>query len=134
MARDPSLITKILRGYLQVIFTWQRHRARTKGLEDPRCGAATFVQRFGGFLNLNVPFHAVLPDGVFVMDESQKPRFRQLDPLTNEEVAALTEHAVSVSGRPPNRRVPRLILEVGHGAVVVAVTASLAHLVAEDDG
>jgi hypothetical protein len=89
LARDPSRITEILRGFLQVVFAWQRRRARAKGIIDPRCGAVTFVQRFGGFVNLNVHFHAVLPDGVFAMDESGRPRFRPLDPPTDGEVAAL---------------------------------------------
>jgi hypothetical protein len=31
-----------------------------------RCGAITFVQRFGSLLNLNVHFHAIVPDGVLV--------------------------------------------------------------------
>jgi hypothetical protein len=33
----------------------------------PRCAA--FVQRFGGSLNLNVHFHCLVPDGVFVRKE-----------------------------------------------------------------
>jgi hypothetical protein len=37
-----------------------------RGMRAPRTGAITFVQRFGGLVNLNVHFHLVVPDGVFV--------------------------------------------------------------------
>ena len=36
---------------------WQRRVARKRG------GAITFVQRFGGLVNLNVHFHLLVPDG-----------------------------------------------------------------------
>jgi hypothetical protein len=35
--------------------------------------AVTFVQRFGGALNLNVHFHCVIPDGVFVARAGSGP-------------------------------------------------------------
>jgi hypothetical protein len=31
-----------------------------------QCGAITLVQRFGSALNLNVHFHMLIPDGVFL--------------------------------------------------------------------
>jgi hypothetical protein len=37
----------------------------------------TFVQRFGGLVNLNVHFHLVVPDGVFV-DDGAGLRFEML--------------------------------------------------------
>ena len=52
------------------------------------------MQRFGGFINLNVHFHVVFPDGVFTMNGSERLRFRQLDPPTNEEIAALAEKVI----------------------------------------
>jgi hypothetical protein len=94
LARDPSLITEILHGFLRVVFAWQRRRARAMGIRNARCGAVTFVQRFGGFVNLNIHFHAVLPDGVFVMDESDRPRFRRLDPPGDDDIAALAEKII----------------------------------------
>ena len=54
---------------LRTIFAVQRRRARRAGAEAPRTGAVTFVQRFGGALNLNVPYHCLIPDGVFVQEE-----------------------------------------------------------------
>src|SRR6266481_5347132 len=68
LARDPRLITRALDVALRAIFSLQRRRARQAGARAPRTGAVTFVQRFGGALNLNVHFHCVIPDGVFVRD------------------------------------------------------------------
>ena len=62
LARAPTLVTKLLRGVVQVISAWHRCKARAMGIADSRCGAVTFVQRFGGFVNLNVHFHILMPD------------------------------------------------------------------------
>ena len=48
----------------------------------------TFVQRFGGALNLNVHFHCIVPDGVFVR-EGGTLRFATLRPPTDGEVQAV---------------------------------------------
>jgi hypothetical protein len=79
LARDPQLITRTLDIALRGIFVCQRRRARRAGAVGPRAGAVTFVQRFGGALNLNVHFHCVIPDGVFVRD-SGGMRFVELAP------------------------------------------------------
>jgi hypothetical protein len=71
LARDPLLITRTLDLALRAIFAFQRRRARRAGASTPRTGAVTFVQRFGGALNLNVHFHCLIPDGVFVRHEDE---------------------------------------------------------------
>jgi hypothetical protein len=71
--RDPRLITRALDIALRTIFSLQRRRARRARARAPRTGAVTFVQRFGGALNLNVHFHCVIPDGVFVRDGEGTP-------------------------------------------------------------
>ncbi len=50
-ARDPELTGHVLRGILQVISTWYRRKARAKGVKNGQCGAVTFIQRFGDFVN-----------------------------------------------------------------------------------
>ena len=85
LARDAHLITRTLGLALRAIFAWQRRRARKAGARAPRTGAVTFVQRFGGSLNLNVHFHCVIPDGVFVR-EAPGVRFRALDPPSDDDV------------------------------------------------
>jgi hypothetical protein len=76
LSRRPHLVTAALQACLRVLFSWQRRRLRARGVEDPSCGAITFVQRFGSALQLNVHFHVLVPDGgfdddgVFVADEA----------------------------------------------------------------
>ncbi len=53
LARDPALITRTLDICLREIFNSHRRRARSAGARAARPGAITFVQRFGGALNLN---------------------------------------------------------------------------------
>src|SRR6266849_2476521 len=94
LARDPRLITRTLDIALRAIFAHQRLRARRAGALAPRVGAVTFVQRFGGALNLNVHFHCVIPDGVFVR-ESGSVRFIELAPPSDDDVMAVLRRAVA---------------------------------------
>ena len=94
LARDPALITRALDLALRRVFAWQRLGARRAGARDPRAGAVSFVQRFGGALNLNVHFHCVIPDGVFVREEGGV-RFLPLPPPSDEEVLAVLRRIVS---------------------------------------
>jgi len=88
LARDPQLITRTLDIALRAIFAHQRLRARRAGALAPRVGAVTFVQRFGGALNLNVHFHCAIPDGVFVR-ENGRMRFVELAPPSDDVMAVL---------------------------------------------
>jgi putative transposase/transposase-like zinc-binding protein len=65
LARKPALQTAVLAIFLAAVFAWQRRAARKAGVRG-RCGAITFVQRFGSLLNLNLHFHSIVPDGVLV--------------------------------------------------------------------
>jgi hypothetical protein len=65
----------VLRIGLDVVMGWYRERALARGIEDPRTGSVTVVQRFGGALNLNVHFHTLLLDGVYARD-AQSGRLR----------------------------------------------------------
>jgi hypothetical protein len=57
----------------------------------PQCGAVTFVQRFGGSLNLNVHFHVVLLDGTFTRDAGARVHFHEAEaPIEGEHLALAT--------------------------------------------
>ena len=73
---------------LRTVLGFLRRRARRDGVPDGRSGAVTIVQRFGGALNLNVHLHALVPDGVFVLDEGLV-QFRPVRRLTREDVVAV---------------------------------------------
>ena len=82
------LVTRTLDLTLREIFKSLRRRARRAGVCEPRAGAISFVQRFGGALNLNVHFHCVIPDGVFARGGG-KVGFSQLGALSDDEVKAV---------------------------------------------
>jgi hypothetical protein len=94
LARDGRFLSQMLTAHLQSVFAWQRSRGRAAGIDDGHTGAVTFVQRFGGALNLNVHFHTITPDGLFVAPAGDGPdatlRFVPLPPPTDAQVAHLT--------------------------------------------
>lgn len=55
------------------------------GIRGTRAGAVTFVQRFGSALNLNVHFHCVVADGIWVRQEGSV-QLLPLPGLTDEDV------------------------------------------------
>jgi hypothetical protein len=67
-------------------------------------GAVCFTQRFGSSLNLNIHFHALVLDGLYLEDASGV-RFQSLPPPEPEEL-------VQVVGRI-RRRVERLLVRAG---------------------
>ena len=90
LARDPSWASWIGGLAVRAIDAWQRRIARGRGIRAPLTGAVTFVQRFGGLVNLNVHFHIVIPEGVFVED-GEGLRFVMLPVPTNADVLAILD-------------------------------------------
>ena len=54
--------------------------------EGARTGAVTLIQRFGGALNLNVHFHMLFLDGVYVERSDGTLRFRRIGAPTSAEL------------------------------------------------
>jgi len=105
MAFDHDCTKAVLRIFLRAVFASYRQRAKRAGLAEGRTGAVTVVQRFGSALNLNVHFHSLAPDGVWVEGDDGELTFHPLRGPTDEELeelAALVE-----------RRVKRLLVERG---------------------
>jgi ribosomal protein S27E len=73
VARDPTWTSWIGGLVVRAIGAWQRRVARGRGIREPLTGAVTFVQRFGGLVNLYVHFHLVVPDGIFVLEGDDLP-------------------------------------------------------------
>jgi len=63
-AFKPVVLTALSRIFIDAVFAVYRARAELEGIKGAKCGALTFVQRFGGSLNLNVHFHSIFLDGV----------------------------------------------------------------------
>ena len=79
----------------------QRAQARALGVVGAAPGAVTAIQRFGSVLNLNVHFHTLVPDGVFVPAGAGGARFVPLPAPTDDGVAELCARVV--------RRIERLL-------------------------
>ena len=55
MARDYTLITAVLGIVVRALYAYQRRMGRRAGHRNARCASVTFVQRFGGAVNLLGP-------------------------------------------------------------------------------
>ena len=96
------------------------------GFARLRCGDCgheqlSFVQRFGGLVNLNVHFHVVVPDGVFVKEDVGPVHFVEVGSPEDEDVLAVLKKVV----RRVLRRLETLAVQSGITGHVVA--AALGH-------
>jgi hypothetical protein len=77
LAWDPELLSEVLAVFQSAIAMRLRAKARRRGLREARHASVTVIQRFGGALNLNVHFHSLVADGVWVQGAAG-PRFEPL--------------------------------------------------------
>src|SRR5262245_43473871 len=84
------------------------NQAVKRGVERQKVqpGSVTFVQRFGGAIQLNVTDHLIVIEGVFLdrTDQSLKPRFLKGEPSSDADVA----HVVQKISRRVIRKLRRL--------------------------
>ena len=85
LAWDHALCRAVVGRTMRAILGFLRRRARHDGVEDGRSGAVAIVQRFGGALNLNIHFHALVLDGVFSQN-GDRVRFHPGPPLDAADV------------------------------------------------
>ena len=69
LAFDPQLTTAVLGVWARAVRGWARRRAKRLVGERGEAGAVTMIQRFGSALNLNVHFHTLQPDAVWLERE-----------------------------------------------------------------
>jgi hypothetical protein len=91
LAYDAELITAVLGVFARAVFAFLRKMGRDYGVHETQCGAVTFIQRYGGALNLNPHFHVLAIDGVYAPDAEGNPKFYELRQPTDAEIAGLTE-------------------------------------------
>jgi Putative transposase len=70
-------------------------------------GSVTFIQRFGSALNLNVHFHLLFLEGVYLecADQGRKPRFLAGEPPTDTDITDVIQKI--------SRRVIRTLRHLG---------------------
>jgi hypothetical protein len=89
MAYDSKLVADIHRIFVQTVFASLRRRVGNE--KKLKCGAVTFIQRFGDALNLNLHYHLLSIDGVYAADEKGEVHFVPAAPPGDKEVAQVAE-------------------------------------------
>lgn len=97
-ASRPEIMGRVLGTVYRVIAT---HLVKKAGHshQTARTGAVTLIQRFGSALNLNVHFHMLFLDGVYVGGPHGLVRFRWVKAPTTEELTQLAHTIAHRVGR-----------------------------------
>ena len=99
MARNPKLMSSLLNIYIRAVRGHYRESfLKNAGIDVSeykiQTGALTVIQRFGSSLALNVHFHTIFLDGVYVSkigDEKEAPTFVPHLPMKTEEIEKVLE-------------------------------------------
>jgi hypothetical protein len=110
MASSQDLTAKVHTIIRTTIGQYYVNQAVQRGHERATVhpGSVTFIQRFGSALNLNLHFHVICLEGVYLdrTDQERKPRFLQSEPPTDTDI---TEVIQKIS-----RRVIRKLRRLGY--------------------
>jgi hypothetical protein len=79
---------KVLGIVYRAISTHQIHKAGLK-LKNGATGAVTLIQRFGSALNLNIHFHLLFLDGIYLYRDDRPPRFQRVKAPEKRELEEL---------------------------------------------
>jgi hypothetical protein len=98
-ASKPHVMTRALAIVYRAIATHLLHKA---GFTKPmaQTGAVTLIQRFGSALNLNIHFHMLFLDGIYIGGSNGRPiRFRPVEAANGAELTRLTHTIAQRVGR-----------------------------------
>ena len=112
LAYDSSLLGEVLQIFVRAVFASIRRRAGIPASDRrARCGAVSFVQRFGDALRLNPHFHSLVLDGIYIVNERGEVVFRHVAPPSDAEMARVADRV--------HRSVARLLDRKGLGPEAV---------------
>src|SRR5262249_28848088 len=110
MAGSQDLTAKVHTIIRTTIGQYYVNQAVTQGhvRANVHPGSVTFLQRFGSALNVNLHFHCVFIEGIYLdrTDAGRKPRFVQAEPPTDTDIAAVVQKI--------SRRVIRKLRRLGY--------------------
>lgn len=97
-ASRPAIMGQVLGIVYRCIAT---HLVRKAGLTNKKAqtGAVTLIQRFGSALNLNIHFHMLFLDGVYVDRVDESVGFRWVKAPTSSELTRLAHTIAHRAGR-----------------------------------
>jgi hypothetical protein len=95
MATSKELTAKVHTSIRTTIGQYYVNQAVTRGIERQKAhpGSVTFIQRFGSVLNVNVHFHFVFLEGVYLdrTGQGRTPRFLKGEPPSDADIAAVLQ-------------------------------------------
>lgn len=103
VAFDRALLGELLGIFAAELRADLCRRAAALGLARGDTGTVTHIQRFGGSLNLNVHFHTLALDGVY-LERDGDLAFATLPAPSDDEVAALLKRVIAAIRRRLRRR------------------------------
>ena len=110
MAASQELTAQVHTIIRTTIGQYYVNKAVTRGCERANIqpGSVTFIQRFGSAINLNLHFHGVVLDGVYLDRTAQglKPRFLKGEPPSDADITAVVQKI--------SRRVIRMLRRLGY--------------------
>ncbi len=109
-ASSKALTAKVHTIIRTTIAQYYVNQAVKGGVERPQVhpGSVTFIQRFGSALNLNVHYHVVFLEGVYLdhTEAGLKPRFIKVEPPSDADIAEVLQKI--------SRRVIRTLRQLGY--------------------
>ena len=103
MGYDRRLCSDVLAAFVSSLRRSLRHRAKRelglRSVTDAQIGALTFIQRADSSLRLNVHFHTLVLDGVYIREATGGLRFHGLTSPTPEQVAEVARWTHERLGR-----------------------------------
>lgn len=88
---NKKLFSKIHSIAIKEMHRYYINKAKFQGIKNPCPGSISFTQRAGSAANLNPHLHVLLLDGVYT-EVDGTVRFRNIDTITDDEVAWLCEN------------------------------------------
>jgi ribosomal protein S27E len=102
-ASQPVIMGRVLAIVYRVISTHLINKASVPH-NIARTGAVTLIQRFGSALNLNVHFHMLFLDGVYVEHRAGAVHFRWVNAPTSAELTELAQRIAQRVGHYLERK------------------------------
>lgn len=96
MAYNLGLTNSVLSIYVKEISKFYKRKYKATAYKkissaQLKTGSVTFIQRFGSALNLNVHFHTLFADGVFIKQASGEYSFHVLNEIDPNDLRQVTE-------------------------------------------
>jgi hypothetical protein len=130
LAYDRRLCADVLDAFVRALSRSLRWRAKRllalSSVQDALVGAVSFIQRADSSLRLNVHFHTVALDGVYVRDAAGKLVFHALPEPSAEELAQVAQWTHAALGRVLERHGRSLESDEGRTDALSAEEPALA--------